>query len=254
MSGFPVSIGTGLALETIFSPVQPVIDDQRIAPPKIVREEYYLYLMNASTLIRNLVTSLPYKDLALIPFKDILDTLLEEIDYLQGLFDSQSLRLSIYHNTYLTPMGKYMDKIRTVSTDQQKHIQDITHKCLKHLKTQDEVKVFNDRILYDRKDKALVLTHVPWDLLSYTNFIKLDLLESHTGVVKPRREWYTKYLKVPDTDMSFLPLAESILTVLGDHVMFKPDKLSDRVALVNKLKSANVHPLMSEQTIRYTGA
>lgn len=251
MSGFPVSIGTGLALETIFTPTQPVIDDSRIPPPKIVRDEYNHYLINASTLVRNLISSLPYKDFVSIPFQAVLDTLLEELDYLTGLFESQSLHLSIYHHTYLAPLGKYMEKIRAASTDQQRHVQDVTHKCLKHLRTQDDVHVFSDKITYDRQSRALVLTHIPYDLLSHANFSKFDLLESHTGVVKSRRHWYSKYMKVPDTDMSFLPFTESLLTTLGDNVMFKPDKLSDRVALIQLLQSRNVHPLMSEQTLTY---
>lgn len=251
MSGFPVSVGTGLALETIFSPTQDVIDPDRKAPPKIVKDSYNLYLINAATIIRNLLSSLPYKDLVLIKYSDILDTLLTEIEYLTSLFETQSLNLKIYHNTYDVPTITHKDKLRLITTEQQKHIQDITYKCLKYLKSQDDTDVFRDKVSYGKTDTALMISHVPWDFLSHTNFSKLDMLESHTGVVKSRKDWYTKYFKIPDKDMSFLPLLESLLIVFGDTVMFKPDKISVRQELLQKLLDKNTHPLMSEQTLKY---
>lgn len=253
-SGFPVSIGTGLALESILDPVQDVIDESRVVPSKVSYDTYNLYLFNISTLLRNLIQSIPYKELILHSQKSILETLLEEIDYLATLFGVHSLNASFYVNTYAYPIKTYPDKLRLATTDQQKHIHSITESCLKHFRFQNDVQHFSKDIKYERESKALLMSHIPWDLLSHGNFHKLDLIESHTGVIKSRKDWNTKYHKLQDRDMSFLPFMEYLLTTFGDSSMFKPAKLEDRVNLYESMKKKGVHPLMSEMSMAFLRA
>lgn len=251
MSGFPISIGTSLALETIFDPVQPVYDESRTVPNKIEPSSYNLYLFNIATLLRNLLGSLnETNDIFRLKNKDILDALLEEIDWLSNFFQHSGLGASFYIHNYNYPKNTYKDKLRKITTERQLRTEDIFKYCLDKLAKEDDVKVFSKYIHYDKQDTALIMTHVPWDLLSHSNFLKLDLLESHTGVVKTRKDWYTKYYKLPgERDMSFLPFIEYLLTVFGDNVMFKPEKLEKRLEIYNSLSKKNVHSLMTEFTM-----
>lgn len=252
VSGFPVSIGTSLALETLFTPIQEVIDPSRKVPDKIKLETYNLYIFNISTILRNLITSLPYKDIVDVPNYLFYETLLEEIEYLTTLFRMKELNISFYVNSYDYVKNTYKDNLRLAKSDQQKHILSINDYCLSKISREDDVHHFTNKISYGLNTTALILTHVPWDLLSHDKFHKLDLLESHTGIVKTRKDWNTKYFKLLDYDMSFLPFYEYLLTTFGDNIMFKPDSLEKRKEVYNNLKKLRVHPLMSEVALGYT--
>lgn len=252
-SGFPVSIGTGLSLESLFNPVQPVYDNTREVPNKIDTSIYNNYIFNISTLLRNMLNSIPSQELFTTPKKNILDSLLEEIDWLTNFFQMSELNINFYINNYNYVKSTYKDKkvLRVAKTDKQLYLDSIYKYCLDNISKEDDVKVFSNDIKYNKEDTALIFTHVPWDLLSYKNFVKLDLLESHTGILKTRKNWNTKYYKMPgNRDMSFLPFIEYLLaSVFGDNVMFQPAPLNFRIDLYNTLLKKNVHPLMDEFTL-----
>lgn len=250
-SGFPVSIATGLALETIFEPIQSVVDESRQVPDKIDTSSYTNYIFNVSTLLRNILNSVNGKDVLTISKLDFYNTLLEEIEWLTEFFQSNSLNINFYVNDYNYVKITYgpKDVLRKATTDKQIYQDNIFSYCLDKLKKEDDVKHFSNDIKYNKEDLALIFTHVPWDLLSYKNFIKMDLLESHTGLIKTRKSWNTKYFKLPgDKDMSFLPFIEYLLAdVFGDHVMFHPATLSKRLEIYDMLKKrGNIHPLLDE--------
>lgn len=251
MSGFPVSIGTGLALETILNPITEVLDEGRIPPDRPDLSVYTDYVFNMSTLLRNLLSSVPFKDLQMVPKATVCDTFLGEVEFLTNFFRMQGMNIRFYVHTYDYVKKTYPTKLRLAASDQQKYLQELVEYCLNQVKRQDDVEHFNKDVRYEVDTSALIVTHVPWDLLSYDKFRRLDLLESHTGLVKTRKDWNTKYFKVPDKDMSFLPFMEYLLTVFGDHVMFKPEPLKDRLELYESMLKKKVHPLMSEMTLSF---
>lgn len=245
-SGFPLSVGTGLALETLMRPTQEVLDPGRSVPSKPDDVSYTNYLFNVSTLARNVITSVPYADLVRCSTADVVDTLLEEMDYLKTLFQMQDMNLSFYINSYSYAKSTYPDKLRKATTQQQLHSFDLTEKCVKAAASTFPTLKFSKDIHIDKSSVTLVLTHVPWDLLSYGRFRRLDLLESHTGAIKTRKQFNTKYYKLGDKDMSFLPFMEYLLVTFGDTIMFKPAPLKDRQSLYDTLLKKKVHPLMTE--------
>lgn len=252
MSGFPVSIGTSLALETLFTPTMDVFDPARDVPQRVDPTTYDLYLINISTLVRNLIHSLPWRDLVTVPRKDVVEALLEEIDFLTGFFQAAGLPVKFYWNSYSFALKTYDDKkIRKPTTPQQHQVQQLMDYCTAPIRKQDEVLTFSKDIQVDRQAKCLIMTHVPWDLLSWGNFHKLDLLESHTGKVKSRKDWNTKYFAIKDKDFSILPFMEYLLTTFGDHILFTPSPLKERLALYETLEKKGVHPLMSELSMGF---
>ena len=250
MSGFPVSIATSLALETLFTPTISVADESRVVE-KVDPSTYDLYLFNVSTLLRNLIQSLPWRDMATVPRKDVADAFLEEVEFITNFFQTAGLGVSFYWNSYSYPQRQYKNQIRVPTTDQQHRIHALMEYVLAPVKKQNDVLTFSKDISVDRAAKTLVMSHVPWDLLSYGNFHRLDLLESHTGRVKSRKDWNSKYFPIKDKDFTFLPFMEYLLTVFGDLTLFVPKPLKERVALWETLKKKNVHPLMSEMSIGF---
>lgn len=253
MSGFPVSIGTGIALETVFDPVQAVYDDTRQVPEKVNLNDYNNYIFNVSTILRNLTSAVPSGEILTIAKKDILDALLDEINYITEFFHSEGLTVNFYTNNYAFAKNTYEKEgiLRKATTDKQMALDSIVKYCLDFISKQDEVAQFSNAISYNREDHALIFTHVPWDLLSYGKFVKLDLLESHTGLIKSRKLWNTKYYPLPDHDMSFLPFMEKLLTTFGDSVMFKPAPIKERIDLWNAMKKKNVNALTSELSFEF---
>lgn len=248
-SGFPVSIGTGLALETVFEPTQDVFDAARAVPDRPEATRYTDYLFNVATVLRNLLTSIPYKDLRRCHPVDVISTMMEEVDYLKTLFSMEDKRLHFYINSYAFVQQNYKDRLRTATTEQQIYSHQLAEQCIKHFKKTEPVLLFSKDVHLESSSSALVLTHVPWDLLSHHRFRRLDLLESHTGVIKTRKDWNTKYFKFAAKDMGFLPFMEYLLTTFGDNVMFKPKSVKDREALYESLLKKRVHPLMSELSL-----
>lgn len=252
-SGFPVSIGTSIALESIFSPIQPVYDETRKIPNTVEVVNYNSFIFNISTLLRNILSSVSSQEVLVLPKKDIYDTLLEEIDWLNNFFQMAGLNINFYTHNYKYVHNTYKDKniLRKATTEKQIYLDSIYNYCLDKISKEDDVKEFSNDIKYSKEDSALIFTHVPWDLLSYKNFIKLDLLESHTGLLKTRKNWNTKYHKLPgERDMSFLPFIEYLLaSVFGDNIMFHPAPLKDRIDIYESLLNRNINPLMDEFTM-----
>lgn len=267
VSGFPVSIGTSLSLETIFDPVQEVYDKEREVPPRPDLSKVNLFLFNVNTIIRNIINSITYEDYLKVKNEDILDTLLEELEYLNYLFTNSGYKFMAYIDTYESVMKNYHEKIRLPNTEKQLRIFKTHSYCINYLKDKRNIHKLKSNFLnienylvsnFDSeikihesyKNHAYIFTHIPWDLLSYKNFISLTLLESHTGKVKTRSEWNTKYFPIGDLDMSFLPFNKTLLLIFGDKVMFKPEPMKIRKKIYDILLSRNINPMTSDETIR----
>lgn len=251
-SGFNLSIATSLALETLFTPVIEVYDDSRTVPEKANLADYSLYVFNVTTLLRNLINSVPYMSLIMIPKKEILETLLEEIEFLTNFFAANSLNIKFYINDYSYVKRVYKpEQLRHSTTEKQIFIDGINSYCLDKLRKEDDINLFTKDIHYSKEDRVLLLSHIPFDLLSYSNFVRLDLLESNTGVIKTRKSWNTKYFKMPHEDMSFLPFNEYLLSIFGDHVMFAPESLKKRLEVYDAMKKKKVHPLMDVMSFEF---
>ena len=248
-SGFPLSIGTGLAIERIFAPVEESLAETEVTQdPNLLTFDYYL--INVSTLLRNIINSLPAVEALGIKHEHFLDTLVDEVNFLHGFFATNNLNVRFYYNDYKFFYKTYPDRIRKATTDKQLKLESIHNYCMgklsNKLKEYDiTLHRFSNKVTFEKK-KALILSHVTVDLLSYTNYTDLVLLESHTGAVKTRRTWNTKYYKVPGKDMSFLPFMEYILFIFGDSSMIKPAPIAERNKLYDNLVAQRVNPMTSE--------
>lgn len=229
-SSFPVAIGTGLALESMFEPVIEPYDPDREIPNKVELKDYKYHIWNIYTIIRNLLHSVDEKDkISLITDKNFTKELNQEIDTLVNLYNNTDLTVVIFIPDY----DKVMDSFN-------KHkVSEFTKPMVELLAVRDYLKNYTPDGLINTitggfniprmEGNILLTTHLTVDLLNQHN--KITLLESNTGKVKSKYEWYTKYHPIGKRDLDTIPMVEEVLYILGDHNMVIPAPLTTRLEL-----------------------
>jgi hypothetical protein len=112
----------------------------------------------------------------------------------------------------------------------------------------DKAKFFLLKIRDYNESRTLMLTHYAIDLLA-PNFKSFDLLESHTGAIKSKHLWYTKYYNGKDYPQ--LPFREDLLQVFGDNETFRPMAPSIRKQIIEIAKQYNWSPVSTSEKVEY---
>lgn len=255
MSAYPLSVGTSLAFESIFETTNLSIDPLRIIPQKVNIAAYSEFWINVSTLFRNMMGSLGKEQSLRVNSTDLKDALINEIDVIQSLIQNEGgsrIKPVFYVCEYeklQSKQSKYV-VLRQDTTVGQKINTALRNQAikmlLKELGTSDNLRVYDSELGTLNKDvsgalqlktNALILSHVPYDLTSYDQFTKLDLIESHTGVLKTRAQWHTKYLDGKNLPM--IPFLKGLMPVFGDTETFRPIDIKARqdvIALAKEFK------------------
>lgn len=257
--GFALSIGTSLAFESLFEARQAPYDPDRIIPQKIDIRHYNEIWINLATLYRNIVGSLADKnDYIKLGEFELAHAVVFEIEMIMSLMQNEGHNLctpifyyceykSIYKRQYPSAV-----KFRQDGSDSQKHN---THMLIKTMKalfdnvSGGNVYKLNSELIPKSKSNALIITHMPYDLLSYTNFNRLELLESHTGKLKGRNLWYTKYYSVGSESLNTLPFLRKLLLLFGDHVMIQPTDIRFRRLILEISRNRRWSPLTTESKV-----
>ena len=232
-SSFPISIGTALALESIFLEGSlPKYDKDREIPNIIKLSNYDEIWINVLTLIRNISGSVNKEIFKDSDPSEILDVLLNEMENINDLFSIEGKNVCIpkyYYCSYNKLKNRYKKnevRFRENKTEMQLYYASKVNKTLDLLnKNTGGISLFDSEVKSDVYSRSMIMTHFPYDLLSYKNFNKLDLLETHTGKLKTRFQWYTKYYPIGDYNLSNLPFLKVLLLVLGDHVLIQPNDI-----------------------------
>lgn len=226
-TSFGVSIGTGLLLESLFTPTTERYDPDRVIPPKVDPFKYHHYCINVYTLMRNLLNSIKVtvtlgevdtKVLAEL----VVEEILTEIRILQSLASSVELPedwLVIYIPNYV----KLVQQFNVNKDIKLKQIQNMLATFQLYSPYLDRISLSNVIKLSSNKlptiyNNSLITTHFTLDLLN-SNY--LTLIESHTGILKDNHTWYTKYHPVGKEDLSRLPMSDIVLYILGDHTLVR---------------------------------
>lgn len=234
ISAFPVSVGTSLSLESIFPPRLKPYDPDRPIPQQIEISKFQEIYINLSTLFRNIVGSITRDAFFNASASDIKETLISEIDVINGLFLNEGAgvcRPVYYYCTYKGLSSKLPDgiRLRQDKTEGQRFYRRKHDDVMEQVfSVTDEHYVFDYEIKPPQRVKALIITHYPYDLLSYSRFTDLQLLESNTGKLKSRYQWSSKYYPVGDVDMRALPFMRKLLLVFGDRVLIQPSDMKLR--------------------------
>jgi hypothetical protein len=253
---YPVSVATSLALESATG-IHPEVKWDK--PPILKYDELWV---NLRTLYRNLIGSLE-GDGPLLVMGDVVGLELQhEMDRIESIVGSVNMDCGVrfYLSNYKDLDKKYPHaRVRRDSTERQKRLHQTMMDAFQPLLAAEGGDPKDDlsRVwLFDRKLKpktkpgrTLILTHIPYDLCSESNFTSLTLLESHTGAIKEKAQWYTKYLN--GKDLPQIPFREDLLQIFGDHELFSPYPIEQRRELLEVAKKYQWSVLTTKDKILY---
>lgn len=259
VSAFAVSIGTSLALESIFYSNTPSYDPDREIPQKVNIEDYDEFWINLSTMFRNIMGALSKEDSNRVGASGLKETLAFEMETIESIVLNEGkgkVKLIFYACEYkeATSSLKHPHAVfRTDSTDKQKIYRSLHNetiaKLLKERNESENLRILDSSLKPKHKCKALVLTHIAYDLLSYKNFNTLDLIESHTGVLKPKSMWYTKFHEGKVLNM--IPFSLGFLQIFGDGEHFKPIDIRVRRTLIELAKENHWTQITKNEKIKF---
>ncbi len=257
ISAFPISVGTSLALESLFAPRLETIDPERKFE-RVDVTKYSEVWINLSTLFRNIVGAVEKEVFMMATDNELLSILQSEIEIINDLFqnEGQGFCKPIYYHCSYKKLYDKLDKakigIRSHKTELQRSYAVKHDKTLEKLdKATDEIRKFNIELSGNSTANALMLSHVPYDLLSYKSFNNLSLLESHTGKLKNRNQWNSKYFALPTKDLSHMPFNELLLLVFGDKVQIQPSPMKLRTQIYDTSINRKWNVMTTLEKIKY---
>lgn len=246
-----LSVGTHLMLESVFKDKFELFDPEREFT-HIDTSKYTTYVINVYTILRNIVNAVQVKEKdEVLNHDEVKYVVLEEVNTLKSIYESNNLNVLLWYPDYtevIKNMTKGKDNVDLVTYTKLHMYSNV----LKSIKEQLKVNclVTNHKLPYEdlKSEKILLYTHIATDLL---NKLKISLIESHTGVVKEKEEFYTRYHKLGKADMSMFPFTETLLYYLGDYTISPITSLSTRRALVTLAINANWTYRTTDEKVRY---
>ncbi|BDD79895.1 hypothetical protein [Burkholderia phage FLC9] len=249
---YPLSVATSLALEgaTGIHPEIPI----RKAPLL----DYGEFWVNLRTLFRNFMGALHKEAAGGVTPLQIDEAIRDEMEQIKRIVKEithDRCKVVFYVSNYANMQQKYPHaKLRGERTDKQMEYMELKRQTLqsllKSLEQQggEDVRVFALKLFPQQQAKTLIFTHFAYDLLSYKAFPSLDLVESNTGAIKKRSQWYTKYQG--GRELSMIPFREDFLQVFGDARTFFPMNIRIKKAVIELAQKYNWTQVTTTDKIR----
>lgn len=209
----PISIGTALAIEDTI-----IVDDPIVSA----------LVVNLKTMYRNFMGSYPTAERPRI--QDVLDEWVHELGTLKALVEQTNILFYYYYADHTglkerMPLANFPERKSDKQVDYDygervaiKAVVDNPYLDVKRAITR----------LPGLEKRTGMISHQPIDLLSHLEYLELVLIESHTGVFKPRDLWGGKI----GTIYSPMPVNVLTLQVFGDKgKMFRMQSKAQREAL-----------------------
>lgn len=199
----------------------------------------FKYLVNSITLFRNFVNCLSGTSLDTINiFKsgmarvELLNSFISDTKIFIEAVLSLGIDLVIYVPDYSKVKSKYFNFRSLEENSGLKFHMRVLEEEVGRLLLENFTKIvvkYKHKLPYTKD--MYITTHIAMDLLSYTSYRNVKLIESHTAETKTKELWYTKYYKLPKKDMSIFPFNEALYFVLGDQNYIKPHNIKVRKLL-----------------------
>jgi hypothetical protein len=248
----PLSIATSLAIESFCG----------LTPPKNetvafnVSEQFDTLWINLRTLFRNYLGSFnndkPPQTATAV--KDLLDEI-NTITQIVAEYSSNRCTVMCYFSNYSDVERKHPGAVvRAMSTVKQKDTFNYGLKVFAELfrrikKYNIPFLGINDLITKWGFVNNAILTHYAYDLLAHSVTFRLTLLESHTGALKSKALWHTKYLDGKELPM--IPFTRQFLQIFGDRETFRPFDPRVRKDIIEIAKKYKWNGNTSDSMIRY---
>jgi hypothetical protein len=250
-TSIPISIGTAMAFESIFN---HSADEAQVNKVKHTTR----LMINVGTLFRNCIEA--HRNDDNYTAQSLATLIGQEMELIEELVKKEMARKPepfFYYATHDSFQKQYPYALwREKTSERQMARKEIHDETLDILVRQHGVVTseyskmsFN----FDRYASGILITHLAHELLRFTDFPDLSLVESHTGVFKNRTAWYTKL----SDSKSLPPIPFSIFTlsVCGDANIFKPQpkarELLIRIAKLDRWRGDSTPKSVRESIGRY---
>jgi hypothetical protein len=248
---FPISIGTSLAIEGALG-IHP---DRPLPRPPILK--YQEVWFNVHTLFRNLMQSMKAEQQRAATVPDLYPALVEDLMGCETVIEQETsgkCRAIFYLCDYSGLAKKFPNaKLKVPSTPNQLIYQALEEATMTRLFRDHPpvaIRQFNYEIT-GHHPSTLIVTHFPVDLFARYRFNQLDLLESHTGKVKPPAQWNTK-LSAKREETEMLPFSPFTLQVFGDNQHFSHQLLRIKEAVVETAKATGWSSITTMEKVKMT--
>ena len=243
ISTYALSIGTSLAMESIGVGELPAYDAERVMPDPVDLSAYDGFHINLSTLYRNIIGAVGAQNIDSLNKSDLAHTLNQEIEIIKEIVKGKnpSIKLTFYvcGNEGLEKRYPHAT-FRQNTTAKQIAAQALLEASLSTFFTKYK-NIYADgqgdvglsyqtgTLNLGKLKKVLLMTHQAIDLLSCIHH-QVDLLESHTGVLKTKAQFYTKFHD--GKALVRIPFNSAMLVVFGDSQTFMPWKKAIREEVI----------------------
>lgn len=213
---YPVSIGTSVALEGMFG----LIEGSHTTPSNAPYNAYQCIVFNLRTLARNYLSSYKAVDLNTINFATLSMDFVGEVNLIRNIVEDNSsgkLKHSIYNNTH-EGLPRVLKKaiFKTKYTARQAFNANLESLLCDAVHTFATTTANN--LNYEHTTLNItqglrtnvILTHLPVDIILCN--LHCDLLESHTGRIKPPHLFASKLKNASDN----IPFNSYTIQIFGD--------------------------------------
>ena len=237
VTSFNLSIGTGLALESLFTPTAKRIDETRLVAT--FDKDYSTLYVSMFTLVRNIIqaagTDGKKKILNDMSAKSLLKTVEEEMEIIKSI--GSEVGKKVIFTSHEAVSGKAERDLNRKPTQGDMIIM-LYRSVVKELKIPP---------LKTKEVDSIYLTSLGFDLLSF----KGHWIKSHKGDVLPMLNFNTVYKSLTDMDVTILPFCKELLLIFGDRTGLiptgKPKLIKD---IYSYLLANKVNPRRSEPWVR----
>lgn len=242
-----ISIGTHLMFEAVEEFRDIKLYDEQREIDKVSVNKYKMHIFNMYTVIRNIANSFEnVTDIAdMLQHQNMLDILIDEINNIMVLYMDAECQLVFWSPDY-TELYKSFNKGKPTNENvtYQKHLNIKAFLDTNKEKLQHTVRYTGYKLPRIEGD-VLITTNMVVDLLNDSN---LTLFESHTGVMKTKSEFNSKYKKFGKNDISHLPFIEDLLYFLGDDVFIltAPVNVKRELLEISKANNWNIKTTKSK--------
>ena len=245
IGGTGLSVGTHLAMESLFSDLQPY-DPEREKPPYVDLNLYSCYYINLYTLARNLLNSFQIfvDKKKILGNKEFPELLANEIYNIREMFNSigSGMKVIVYKCDYSKAIKSYNNgkgEPEIVPWLDYLTLNNVLDNLLKKHEALKKMVVKSDyRLPKPPKgiigNNYLVTSSIAFDLLNKGN---ITLLETHTGKTKTKDQFYTKFHKLGENSLASIPFGQETLFIMGDRLLVKPLIISARRKLLELANS-----------------
>lgn len=226
---YPLSIATSLALEGAMG-IHP---DHPSDKKELL--DYSVLWVNLKTLFRNYYNAVDKESVHDVRPAEFSEAVWQEMDQLTRVVQSETagkMSVQYYVSDYANLETTYPKAlIRGDTTGLQRAYSAAMVGSLAPLirDHRDVIKSYRLKITDSVTQPTLMLTHIAFDLLA-KGFTNMALLESHTGAIKKKHLWYTKYHN--GRELSQIPFNEGFMMIFGDSEIFRPMAIGVRRAVL----------------------